>query len=205
MLNPKIYFEKIFYYQNIIEKPEEVVYFLENENQEYQNNNGIGYWEKWQTSGKEPYQFGEKKTINYEKIKNSENKTKNFFNKIDIAINKVLLDYKEKNTEDIGEPQSYGISKYFTEKEMGEHVDFNLKSMKRQGNFMFPTVSSVLYLNDDYEGGEIEFPRQKIFIKPSSGSMIVFPSTEPFYHKSNKIISGNKYVVPVFCYKKIIS
>lgn len=202
MLSPKTYCEKIFYYEKVIDNPEEIIYFLENENQEYQKKNGIGEWEPWKTSGEEPYQFGERKIIKSEIIKNSEEKTKNIYTKIDSSINNVLKDYKSKTIDDVGDPQSYGIARYFPEKEMGEHVDFDSKSVDH-GNITFiPTISSVVYLNDDYLGGEIEFPRQEVFIKPSAGSMIVFPSVEPFYHKSNKTITGYKYVVPIFCYKK---
>ena len=205
MLKPKIYYEKIFYYENVIDNPQEIIYFLENENEEYQKNNGIGEWEQWKTSGDEPYQFGEKKVINSEIVKKSKEKSKDIYTKIDSSIEKVLLDYKNKTMDNIGEPQSYGIARYFPEKEMGEHVDFDLKSVDSAKASLFPTVSCVLYLNDNYIGGEIEFTKQDVFIKPSAGSMIVFPSVEPFYHKSNKTMTGYKYVVPIFCYKKFNS
>lgn len=36
--------------------------------------------------------------------------------------------------------------------------------------------SSIIYLNDDYMGGEIFFPQSDTLIKPSAGSTIIFPS-----------------------------
>jgi len=35
--------------------------------------------------------------------------------------------------------------------------------------------SSIFYLNDDYEGGEIEFPNLNLTYKPVKGSMVWFP------------------------------
>jgi predicted 2-oxoglutarate/Fe(II)-dependent dioxygenase YbiX len=64
-------------------------------------------------------------------------------------------------------------------------------------------MSAVLYLNDDYEGGELNFKDQNITIKPEAGSIVIFPSVAPFYHESKEIISGNKYMCPAF-WKEII-
>lgn len=201
MLNPEIYLEKIFYYTNIIDNPQEIISFLENEDEDYQSDNGIGKWEDWKTSSDDPYQFGERKNINSNLAENSEEKIKNIYLTIDNAIKNTIFDFKEKTKEDIGEVQSYGIAKYFPGRQMGEHVDFDLKSIDSSKISLIPTISSVLYLNDNYVGGEIEFPQQDIVIKPSAGSMVIFPSVEPFYHKSNEIIEGYKYIIPIFCYK----
>lgn len=201
MLNPEIYAEKIFYYKNIIDDPYSIIDFLENEDEEYQNNNGIGKWEEWKTSSDEQYQFGEKKNINTEKAKRAEDRIKNIYDTINFAINKVLDDYKEKTGDDIGSLQSYGIAKYFPGREMGEHVDFDLKSVDSKKINLIPTISSILYINSDYVGGELEFPKQGFSIKPDAGSMVIFPSVKPFYHKSTEIVEGYKYMIPLFCYK----
>jgi predicted 2-oxoglutarate/Fe(II)-dependent dioxygenase YbiX len=62
-------------------------------------------------------------------------------------------------------------------------------------------MSAVIYLNDDYEGGELRFPEQDVMIKPEAGSVIVFPSVEPFYHQSMPLKTGTKYMVPAFWIK----
>jgi hypothetical protein len=61
------------------------------------------------------------------------------------------------------------------------------------------TVSAILYLNDDYEGGELHFPRiDGLTIKPESGDVIVFPSTYTYRHESIPLLNGTKYVVLAF-------
>jgi hypothetical protein len=62
----------------------------------------------------------------------------------------------------------------------------NLVGRKRQ-------LSSITYLNDDYEGGETEFDCG-VTIKPTAGKTLIFPSTWVFPHRGNKVISGTKYI-----------
>ncbi len=59
------------------------------------------------------------------------------------------------------------------------------------------TVSIVVYLNNDYDGGEIWFPRFDLSIKPEPGDIIVFPSTYIYEHASQDMISGTKYSVVI--------
>lgn len=51
----------------------------------------------------------------------------------------------------------------------------------RDGHLQIPdepefSVSSLIYLNDDYLGGEVHFPEYNITIKPKPGDFVVFPS-----------------------------
>lgn len=55
------------------------------------------------------------------------------------------------------------------------------------------TVSSVMYLNDDYEGGELWFPFLDLTYKPKAGDIVIFPSTYIYAHASKPITSGVKY------------
>jgi Rps23 Pro-64 3,4-dihydroxylase Tpa1-like proline 4-hydroxylase len=55
------------------------------------------------------------------------------------------------------------------------------------------TVSSVMYLNDEYEGGELWFPFLDLTYKPKAGDIVIFPSTYIYAHASKPITSGVKY------------
>lgn len=57
-------------------------------------------------------------------------------------------------------------------------------------------LSSVMYLNDDYEGGEIEFVNSEVKIKPKAGSIIFFPSNFLYVHEVHPITSGFRYAMP---------
>lgn len=60
------------------------------------------------------------------------------------------------------------------------------------------TLSVVLYLNDNYVGGEINFPhvRNGVTIKPQAGSAIFFPSNFVFVHEVSEITEGVRYALP---------
>lgn len=51
-------------------------------------------------------------------------------------------------------------------------------------------LASIIYLNDDYVGGEISFPNRGISIKPSAGSLVSFPGNKHYVHEVKKISSG---------------
>ncbi len=60
------------------------------------------------------------------------------------------------------------------------------------------TVSAVIYINDDYEGGEIQFPRLNNHIHtPKVGDIAVFPSNYIYEHASLPMKSGTKYCVVI--------
>jgi len=56
-------------------------------------------------------------------------------------------------------------------------------------------ITVLIYLNDDYEGGEISFPSQNLFIKPKPGDVLIFPSNRMFKHEVLPILSGERFAV----------
>lgn len=50
----------------------------------------------------------------------------------------------------------------------------------------------VVYLNDDYRGGETDFPELKHTVRPRSGTAILFPAY--LLHAARVVRNGNKYV-----------
>ena len=55
------------------------------------------------------------------------------------------------------------------------------------------TVSLVGYLNDDYVGGGLYFPKLDLHIQPKAGDLYIFPSTYLFSHIAERVESGTKY------------
>jgi hypothetical protein len=81
-----------------------------------------------------------------------------------------------------------GINKYDEGAFMGSHVDFN------EDNY-YLAYTIVVYLNDDYEGGELYFNDLDITIKPEAGSIIMYPSSAPYSHQSLKVLKGRKILI----------
>lgn len=80
------------------------------------------------------------------------------------------------------------------------HVDKGYGDKESNHNFKtpsgFPTreISSLIYWNDNYLGGEICFPNQSITLKPKAGTLILFPSDNNFPHKVLPVKEGLRYV-----------
>jgi predicted 2-oxoglutarate/Fe(II)-dependent dioxygenase YbiX len=62
--------------------------------------------------------------------------------------------------------------------------------------------SSILYLNDDYEGGEIRFTEHGVSVKPKAGTLLIFPSTDMYPHEVTEITSGTRYTFALFLSNK---
>jgi hypothetical protein len=56
-------------------------------------------------------------------------------------------------------------------------------------------VSTVSYVNDNYEGGELFFRLQGLKVKPKAGDLFVFPSTYMYPHQAMPVTSGTKYSI----------
>jgi hypothetical protein len=88
-----------------------------------------------------------------------------------------------------GKEDNMSILKYETAGYLPEHTD--------QGNSS-RCLSVVMYLNDNYDGGEITFPYvgNGVTIKPEAGSAIFFPSMFVYVHEVSEITRGTRYALP---------
>lgn len=58
----------------------------------------------------------------------------------------------------------------------------------------------MFYLNDDFEGGETEFLYYKKRIKPSKGTLLIWPAGLTHAHRGGLVLSGMKYVITGWFY-----
>jgi len=56
-------------------------------------------------------------------------------------------------------------------------------------------LSTVLFLNDDFEGGCFTFPDLRVTIRPEPGLLICFPSSRWYRHGVEPVISGHRYTL----------
>lgn len=64
--------------------------------------------------------------------------------------------------------------------------------------FPWRTYSAVLYLNDDYEGGNTYFSRLGVEIRPKTGKLLAFGAGIEYEHGVRAITSGNRYTMPMW-------
>ena len=66
------------------------------------------------------------------------------------------------------------------------HTDFNVKTNGVR------CLSTITYLNDNYDGGETQFINKTI--QPKKGNTLIFPSCWTFPHQGNLVTSGSKLI-----------
>ena len=71
----------------------------------------------------------------------------------------------------------------------GFYLEPHVDTLSYEGNH----IASVYYINDDYTGGEINFPDHKLEIKPKANSLIIFPGNESYVHQVREILDNNRY------------
>jgi len=192
MFIPNFLDNNICYFTNALSEPQKLVEFIENTENTPEVHDIIGPWIPWQAHGHE-HLYGLRKKVNAGNTTVIDPRSLYIINSIYSGMKFCGDMYaKMKNIE--GEctmSKNFVINKYDTGMDMGQHVDWNESNPSLRYSF-------VVYLNDDYEGGEIYFKNQNIKLKPEAGSIILFPSKEPYQHGSMPITSGNKIMVPHF-------
>lgn len=88
---------------------------------------------------------------------------------------------------------------------MSYHTDFQEERREDPGLKFGTTV--LFYLNDNYDGGEINIIElsddkedliSRIEYKPGAGDVVVFPSGHPFYHSPMIASNGIKYLIRTY-------
>lgn len=177
---------------------EELIYIVEKDAASLAPEDITSSWHEWYaTANNTKYVFGYQKTIWNNSVDESLLESSNtilaqYLKKAKNFLIEASLDYaKFFNINNISY-SSMDISKYIPGKAMGPHVDSDGAPETNA------VISAILYLNDDYEGGELYFPNQNITLKPTSGTVVIFPSISPFLHQSLILKNGFKYIIALF-------
>lgn len=219
--------EEIYLYEGVISDPKRLIELIEELDEDESVQSVIPEWGFWFSNSRDGHSFGSKKDFNPDGLDALESDRKEdvefVVREIQNGVRNVAESYYRDRGID-GEPKIspfVGIMKYRPGCEMGAHFDAQAgdRSLK---------YSIVMYLNEDYEGGEISFivrpydlrnpknshlqpipdaddPRNSELVdftlKPKAGSALIFPSTHPFKHQVHIVKSGDKYIFPGFVFK----
>jgi predicted 2-oxoglutarate/Fe(II)-dependent dioxygenase YbiX len=186
--------DKIIYFKGAIENPEKLLLEIENTNSKDYLHHLIYPWGPW-VSGDGDYTYGERRFVRGSEFTDYPENSAYIINTLVDAMYNTANKYAEmlgiEGTSNLG--KNFVINKYATGESMGSHVDYNEKNTELEYSFVF-------YLNDDYEGGEIYWPNHGISLKPEAGSVVIFPSKEPYQHAVKEVTKGNKIFIPHFWY-----
>jgi Rps23 Pro-64 3,4-dihydroxylase Tpa1-like proline 4-hydroxylase len=190
----------LVYYKNVIPEPQSVIDMIEdldrrfasNEHQD-QSNTMVKSWSPWS--------YGDM-IFNYQKffpeskdIPDTDYYAKEMKQIADVLYgslekafqhySRILYPFAGKNVK--SREYSIHLLKYGSGGHLPAHQDQGISSR---------VLSSVMYLNDNYSGGEIEFINSGVKVKPEAGSIIFFPSNFLYVHEVYPITDGFRYSMP---------
>jgi hypothetical protein len=117
----------------------------------------------------------------------------NIYNDTKTPLKECVEDYEKRYNIHLGYMEAINYIRYGTNQHFQVHTD--------HGFSYTCTTSSCMYLNDDYEGGELWFPYLDLTFKPDYGDIVLFPSTYIYAHAAKPVLSGTKYsAVTMFDY-----
>ena len=83
-----------------------------------------------------------------------------------------------------------------------ENEDGPLPAASFNGDFtrcpMLIEYAANIYLNDDYDGGELVFKKLRHSIRPKAGQLIMFPSGIEYLHEVTQVSNGSRCSVVAF-------
>lgn len=88
----------------------------------------------------------------------------------------------------IGLNEMFRFYRYTKGQRFKMHRDGSYKRNEEERSFF----SFIIYLNDDFEGGETDF-RKLFSIKPEQGAALIFH--HPYRHEGKELLSGTKYIL----------
>lgn len=200
------YADKILYYKNAIPGLYDLIKDLDEYQEQYSDKSSwIGPWQEW-TASDGPDVYGEYRVGTYKnppgvsdvlhEYSEYDQKSRTIAISVKEAIDSLARDYSANtDTPNIGYlKDAFFIRKYNTGIGMGAHADVYPRDDNQT------TLSAVIYINDDYTGGQIFFPEFDLEIKPEAGSILFFPPTEDYLHEAKPVGAGRKLMIPVFWY-----
>ena len=92
-------------------------------------------------------------------------------------------------------PDDVQIVKWWEGHEMHPHADREHPDGSEHGT-PWRAFAGVIYLNDNYRGGQIHFPQLGIELAPAQGTFLGFGGGLDFLHGVKRIESGVRYTCP---------
>ena len=183
--------DQIVYFTQAIENPQALLDALDVAQNDESVHDVITPWVDW-VSGDGDHIYGKRRFVKGSSNPLRPGNSQYIIETISDAMKKTATEYaKILNISDahVDFGKDFVINEYATHEDMGPHVDWNEQNPDLEYSF-------VVYLNDNYVGGEIYWENQGVQVKPEAGSIVLFPSKEPYFHGVTSVTEGNKIFIP---------
>jgi predicted 2-oxoglutarate/Fe(II)-dependent dioxygenase YbiX len=173
-------------YESVWPDPQDTISSIE---EECKNPDAGAFWTRAETIGSGAYQNSRTNlalSVTHSAMVHNNPLLQNIHNQFNMLLLASVSSYQEKyNISENLTHEQYSILKYLNGTNYKLHYDSNSNTGR--------AISAVCYLNNDFIGGELEFPNFKIKIKPEPGMLILFPSNFAYSHIAHPVTDGIKY------------
>ena len=183
-------------FENAWPNPEETIEMIENACADPES--GIG----WERAGTVGHGINQNLRTNYHLgITSSADldipAAQNVHNQMYMLLLAATVPYKKKyGLEENLWHENYNMLRYRGGQEYKAHYDGATGSGR--------SLSAIVYLNNDYEGGHVEFTNFGVKIKPEPGMLLLFPSNYAYTHIAHPVTSGTKYAIVTWLHDRQI-
>jgi 2OG-Fe(II) oxygenase superfamily len=133
-----------------------------------------------------------------------------YYNLLDVdsesasRVHGVSLRCKEKIEVDLRTPELFVESVFLACLWPGDsHIPHSDNQQREHGRWL-PNhtpqrdYTVLVYLNDNFTGGELVFPDREVVVIPKPGLFVGFPSNHKFVHAVPNVLSAKRYSLPVW-------
>lgn len=127
-----------------------------------------------------------------------ENWQNKFYDHNDGALNGAIRKKMAAVLETLPDLKVIGYNR-FLRQSPGQNMDAHVDQRDDVNNGSTREYAAVIYINDNYEGGEIRYVNLDISVKPEAGSMLIFKTGPEYLHEVLQVRGDNsRYCLPGF-------
>lgn len=167
--------------------------FISKENCEYLINAAVAS-NLWRTAG---HEFWDNRTINYTDMLIFDKKAANLMMDALVRCQEKIKDYY--NLDEVY-PDLLQIIRWFPGMQQSPHAD-DMSNTSITGH-EHRAFGSVIYLNDDYQGGHTYYPNFDFDITPKTGALAFHPADVDHLHGVTEVKNSMRYTIASFWTKQ---
>jgi len=136
------------------------------------------------------------RVVYYEGVKKN-GEIKALMKRVHTDVARILKEFYGEEAEIL--PEASHLVKWPIGSSLGNHAD-NAYEDGRPNYVPWRTYSAIIYLNDDYTGGEFYFKKYAYDLKPETGLLVGFTAGTNHIHGVREVTTGTRYAFPMwFC------
>ena len=130
------------------------------------------------------------------KISNDTKQLTRYYSMMDGLLDECVEEYIDRYTfygEILSQKSDYTLMRYDEGSFYKEHI--GVSNAEDDDDCSHRKIAIYVFLNDSYEGGELNFIYQNIEVKPEKGDVIIFDCGALHPHECKEVTSGTKYMI----------